>query len=72
MAALSRRDWAFLTTGFVVGLAIAAFALSVGWCHGRAAGIREAQKLDQDWWEYTAKTDVITRWEESHLPPKQQ
>ena len=50
MAALSRRDWAFLTTGFVVDLAIAVFALSVGWCHGRAAGIRQAQKLEQDWW----------------------
>lgn len=72
MAAISRRDWAFLTAGFVAGLAIAAFTLNVGWCHGRAAGVCQAQKLEQDWWQYTAKVDVITRWEESHLPPEHQ
>ena len=68
MATLSRRDWGLLAIGFGAGIAVAAFALSVGWSHGRAAGVRQAQKLEQDWWEYTAKVDVVTRWEQLHSP----
>jgi hypothetical protein len=69
MGALNRRDWACVCCGLVVGLAIAAFAFSVGWTHGRCAGERRQLKLEQDWWVYTAKADVISRWEEHHLPP---
>jgi hypothetical protein len=55
--------------GLAVGLAIAAFTFSVGWTYGRCAGEQRQLQLEQDWWEYTAKVDVISRWEEYHRPP---
>jgi hypothetical protein len=69
MGPLSRRDCTFVCCGLVVGLAIAAFAFSVGWTYGSCVGEQRQLKLEQDWWGYSAKVDVISRWEEHHLPP---
>ena len=64
---LSQRDSNCMAFGLIIGLAVAAVTFIVGWANGRATGVHQAERIENDWWTYSAKVDVVTRWEEVHL-----